>query len=246
MNSNAGTSGNAKMTSWIRVKLPVALLIVGLASYVVFLEVEANNESDEQINASAVWDPQASDLARINQACKTAQGEAYSQCFLEQMRNNGASAEAVTFAQTYALENRGVVAFLRDFHPVDAVDLGYAIFPANANSNDRWLLLNGTPPVIDVDDLKLLPQAEMMRDPVYGALHNRFPKITLFDGNRSASETPASEMLPDAGQRFVIDYPLKDQCRACPVVAQATFSFEFDATGRLVGVKFLRLTPKSP
>src|SRR5215469_8928053 len=98
------------MMSWIRIKLPVALLIVGLASYVVFLEVEANNESDEQINASAVWDPQASDLAQMNQACKAAQGDAYSRCFIDQMRNYGASEEAVTFTQTYAQQNRGVVA----------------------------------------------------------------------------------------------------------------------------------------
>ncbi len=71
------------MTSWIRIKLPVALLIVGLASYVVFLEVEASDESDEPISASAVWDPQATDLARITQVCMAAQGEAYSRCFIE-------------------------------------------------------------------------------------------------------------------------------------------------------------------
>ena len=231
------------MTSWIRIKLPVALLIVGLASYVVFLEVEANNESDEQISASAVWDPQASDLAQINQACKAAQGDAYSQCFIDQMRNYGASAEAVTFTQTYAQQNRGMVAFLKDFRPVDAVDVGYAFFPSGADFSERWLLLNGIPPVINVDDLALLPQAQMILDPAYGALHKRFPKITLFDGDRSVSETPASETLPDAGQRFVINYPLKDQCRACPVVGQASFSFEFDAAGRLLGVKFLRVAP---
>ncbi|HKF23156.1 MAG TPA: hypothetical protein VKE93_16395 [Candidatus Angelobacter sp.] len=231
------------MTSWIRVKLPVALLIVGLASYVVFLEVEANNESDEQISASSVWDPQASDLAQISQSCKTAQGEGYTQCFIDQMRNYGASAEAVAFTQTYAQQNRGMVAFLKDFRPVDAVDVGYASFPSGADFSERWLLLNGTPPVINVDDLALLPQAQMMRDPVYGALHKRFPKITLFDGDRSASDTPVSQTLPDASQRFVIDYPLKDQCRACPVVGQASFSFEFDAAGRLLGVKFVTVTP---
>lgn len=235
------------MTNWIRIKLPVALLIVGLASYVVFLEVEASDESDEQISASAVWDPQATDLARINETCKATHGEAYSRCFIEQMPNYGASPEAVTFTQTYARQNHGMVAFLKDFRAVDAVDVGYAFFPASADFgfNQRWLLLNGTPPVINVDDLSLLPQAEMMRDPVYGALRNRYPGIILFDSDRSSSDAPASEMLADAGQRFVIDYPLKDQCRSCVVVAQATFSFEFDAAGHLQWVKFVKVTPAS-
>ncbi len=151
----------------------------------------------------------------------------------------------MTFTQTYARQSRGTVAFFRNFGAGDGVDVGYAFFPAGAGFgfNQRWLLLNGTPPVINMDDLSLLPQAEMMRDPVYGALRKRYPKITLFDGDRSASDAPASEMLADAGQRFVIDYPLKDQCRACAVVGQASFSFEFDAAGHLLGVKFLRVMP---
>jgi hypothetical protein len=237
---------NVEAMNWIRIKLPVALLIVGLASYVVFLEVEASSVSDEQISASAAWDPQASDLAQIRQACQAAQGEAYSRCFVAQMPSFGASPEAVAFTQTYAEGNQGTVAFLKDFRAVDTVDVGYAVFPTNANSNQGWLLLNGTPGVIDVDDLKLLPQAEMMRDPVYVALRQRYPKVNLFGGDRSADAVPATETLPDASQRFVVDYPLKDQCRACGTVGQATFSFEFDAAGRLVKVRFVRVSPASP
>jgi hypothetical protein len=227
--------------SWIRIKLPVALLIVGLAFYVVFLEVEASSVSDEQVSASAVWSPRATDLAQINQVCGTEQGEAYTRCFVAQMPGYGASPDAVAFTQTYAETSNGLVAFLQDFRAVDAVDVGYAVLPANANSNQRWLLLNGTPSVIDVDDLKLLPQTEMTRDPVFVAIVQRYPKVTLFGGDRSSDAVPAGETLPDASQRFLIDYPLKDQCRACATVGQATFSFEFDATGRLVGVKFVKV-----
>jgi hypothetical protein len=228
--------------NWIRVKLPVALLIVGLASYVVFLEVEASSVSDEQVSASAVWSPQPTDLAQINQVCQTEQGKAYTRCFVAQMPGYGASPDAVSFTQTYAEASNGMVAFLQDFRAVDAVDVGYAVLPGNANSNQRWLLLNGTPSVIDVDDLKLLPQAEMTYDPVYAAILQRYPKVTLFGGDRSSDAAPASETLPDTSQRFLIDYPLKDKCRACSTVGQATFSFEFDPTGRLVGVKFVKVS----
>jgi hypothetical protein len=228
-----------------KVKLPAALLILALASYVVFLEVQASDESDEQINASAVWEPAETDLASINQACKTRQRQDYSQCFIDQMSNFGASPDAVAFTESYARQNNGVVAFLKDFRPVDAVDVGYAFFPTGADFSQRWLLLNGTPAVINVDDFTLLPQAEMMRDPVFAALRNRYPKIALFDGDRSFDTVPDSETLPDAGQRFVIDYPLKDQCHACAVVGQASFSFEFDPAGRLLGVKFVKVMPAS-
>src|SRR5262249_54526028 len=157
------------------------------------------------------------------------------------MRTFGASPEAVAFTQSYAEQNQGMVAFLKDFRAVDAVDVGYAFFPSGADFSQRWLLLNGTPEVIDVDDLHRLPQAEMMRDPVYAALLRRYPKVALFDGDRGSDPGPRSETLPDAGQRFVVDYPLKNQCRACAVVGQASFSFQFDATGRLVKVQFLRI-----
>jgi hypothetical protein len=232
--------------SWIRIKLPMALLIVGLASYVVFLEVEASSVSDEQISASAVWDPQPGDLAQISLTCKAAQGEAFSRCFVAQMPSLGASPEAVAFTQAFAETHQGAVAFLKDFRAVDTVDLGYAVFPTRANTNQGWLLLNGTPEVIDVDDLKLLPQAEMTGDPAYVTMLQHHPKLTLFAGDRSSDVVPVTETLSDASQRFVIDYPLTDQCRACPEVGQASFSFEFDAAGRLMKVRFVKVSPASP
>jgi hypothetical protein len=120
--------------------------------------------------------------------------------------------------------------------------VGYAFFPNGADFNQRWLLLNGAPAVIDVDDSKLLPEAEMMKDPVYAALYKQYPHITLFDGDRSFQAAPAAGSLPDGGQWFQIDYPLKDQCRACAELGSATYRFEFDPAGKLAGVKFLKVT----
>lgn len=229
--------------SWLRVKLPVALLILGFASYVVFLEVEASNQSDEQIGPSAVWNVSDSDVAQISQTCKTTQASNYSACFIAQMPNFGASAEAVSFTQTYATQNHGMVTFLKGFHAVDSVDVGYAFFPAAADFNQRWLLLNGIPAVINVDDFNLLPQAEMAGDPRYVALHKQFPQVALFDGDRPFNAVPEIESLPDGRQWFRIGYPLKNQCRACPVVGRARYGFEFDPAGRLMQVKFLEVSP---
>src|SRR5215471_8145614 len=120
------------------------------------------------------------------------------------MPNFGAPAEAVSFTETYAKQNHGVIAFLKGFHPVDSVDVGYAFFPAAADFNQRWLLLNGIPPVINVDDFNLLPRAEMAADPGYVALQKQFPQISLFDGDRPVDGVPEIESLPDGRQWFRI------------------------------------------
>jgi len=159
------------------------------------------------------------------------------------MANFGAPADAVAFTQAYAEQNHGVIAFLQGFRPVDSVDLGYAFFPAGADFNRRWLLLNGSPAFINVDDLSLLPRADMLKDSAYAVLRGRFPQIALFDGQRGLQAMPPTESLPDGGQWFVIDYPLRDQCRACAVLGYASFRFEFAPGGRLLGVKFLKVTP---
>jgi hypothetical protein len=230
------------MTDWMRIKLPAALLILSLASFVVFLEVEASNDSDEQTGPSAVWTPAENDLTRVRQVCNAASGLDFSSCFIAQMSALGAAPEAIAFTRTYAEQNHGVVAFLHGFRPVDLVDLGYALFPAGADFSQRWLLLNGSPAIIDVDGLSRLPQADLEKDPAFVALRQRYPKVTLFDGDRSFDSLPEMQTGSDGAQEFAIDYPLKDQCRACPVLGTARFSFEFDPAGRLAAVKFLKVT----
>ena len=230
------------MKSWTKAKLAAALVILALASFVVFVEVEASEDSDEQIGPAAVWTPAVNDLAQISQACKAARGADYSSCFITQMSALGAPPEAVTFTRTYAEQNHGMVAFLKGFRPVDFVDLGYASFPAAADFNQRWLLLNGSPAIIDVDDFSLLPQADMEKDPAFAALRKRYPKMVLFDGDRSSDSLPEMQTRADGAEEFAIDYPLKDQCRACATVGTVHFGFEFDPAGRLEAVKFLNVT----
>jgi hypothetical protein len=229
--------------NWSKLKLPsLAVLVLILASYVVFLEVQASEESDDQIGPSAVWNPSPSDWVQIQKACGQ-QAAGYSRCFIEQMGNLGAPPDAVSFTQAFADQNQGVIAVLQGFRPVDAVDFGYAFVPGGADFSQRWLLLNGTPEIVNVDDFSLLPQAEMQGDPTYASLKSQYPHLALFDGARPNGAMPEAESLPDGSQRFSIDYPLKDQCRACAKVGEATFTFTFDAAGRLAEVKFLKVTP---
>lgn len=231
--------------SGLKFKLCVALAVICMASYVAYLEVQASDESDEQIGAEAVWAASDQDLLQLKQICKNQAAQAYVGCFIAHMPDFGASEEAVAFTQDYAQQNRGTVAILRGFYPMEAVDLGYVYFPASKDMQQGWLLLNGFPAVINVDDLGRLPQSAMEKHPAWVALHNTYPALKLFpdDSQRSPDTTPHVEELTDGGQRFVVEYPLRNGCRSCALVGNAAFSFDFDPTGKLVLVRFVGITP---
>ena len=60
-----------------RKRLMAALAIVGVASLLTFLQVEANEETDDQISDEAVWNASNDDLRAIDQACKNASAAGY-------------------------------------------------------------------------------------------------------------------------------------------------------------------------
>jgi hypothetical protein len=227
------------MTSFLKFKLPVALLIVCTAAYVVFMEVQASDDTDEQVSESSMWKPSREELAQINHACN-ANAPGYAQCFIRQMSELGASDDAVSFTRQYAEQNNGVVAVLEDFRPVDSVDLGYAYFPAASEVKHGWLLLNGVPSIINVDNPDLLPESQMEKDPQYAALQQSHAqsRLLLETAERAPDAAPEMLTLKDSNQRFVIPYSIRDGCRACAVLGHAYFSFDFDPTGQLLGVKF--------
>jgi hypothetical protein len=69
-----------------------------------------------------------------------------------------------------------------------------------------WLLVNGNPHLIDVDELRLLSMESMRHDPGYASLAARYPELLLFPGERGGSRLPPAKSLPDRGKRFVIRY----------------------------------------
>ena len=75
-----------------------ALAVIGVASLITFLQVEANHETDDQIGEEAIWNAGPEDLSAISQACKTTDTARHRDCFIEQM-GEYASSEAVAFTQ---------------------------------------------------------------------------------------------------------------------------------------------------
>jgi hypothetical protein len=94
-----------------------------------------------------------------------------------------------------------------------------------------------------VDDLSILPKAEMEKNARFKALRNDHPELQLAVTNeqRQPGSSPKIEPLGEGGNRFVVPYSLKEDCTGCAAIADANFGFDFDAAGQFLAVKFLSI-----
>lgn len=230
-----------------RKKLVAALAIAGVASLLTFLQVEANEETDDQISEEAVWNAGNDDLRAIDQACKDTSAAGYSECFIDQM-GGYASSDAVAFTQLLASQKPQRLGYLTGMRESGMVDLGYVAYPGNAQPSQGWALLNGIPAVINLDDVTVLPKSAMVKDAQYAALLSRHPQMQLVVNNnlRKADSSPQIERLSGEKERFVVPYSLQEPCAGCSPVAQATFGFDFNDAGKFLGIKFLRIESVQP
>lgn len=233
--------------SLLKHRIAAAVAVVGVASLVTFLQVEANHETDDQIGEEAVWNAADDDLNAVSQACKNTQPAEYNQCFIEQM-GGYASSDAVAFTQFLATQKQPRIGYLAGIREAGLVDIGYVVYPGSAKSNRGWVLMNGIPALVNVDDLALLPKTVMEKDAQFGALRRNHPQLQLSvtDDQRRAESLPQIEPLAEGGERFVIPYSLQEACSGCAPVAHASFGFDFDGAGKFVGVNFLKIDAGQP
>jgi hypothetical protein len=228
-------------------RVATAIAVVAVASLVTFLQVEASHEIDDQIGAEAVWSAGADDLSEIEKTCASTQPTEYSHCFIEQM-GGYASSDAVAFSQLLASQKPSRMGYLDGMREAGLVDLGYVAYPGSAKSNHGWVLLNGIPALVNVDDIALLPRREMEKDPQFAALRKVHPRLELavLDSQRSVDSSPKIAQLGDGGERFIVPYSLQEPCDGCAPVAQATFGFDFDPAGKFLGIKFVSVITAQP
>ncbi|MCI0392477.1 MAG: hypothetical protein MOB07_27410 [Acidobacteria bacterium] len=124
------------------------------------------------------------------------------------------------------------------FREMGRVDLASANNPFRANNNDTLLLVNGAPQVIDLNDWDKLKNIDITRDPLYRSLVRKYPKLELW----ADAEFVTVKRTPTGGQQFTIKHVLLNGCHACEIGGHAYFSYDFDASGRFLGVRFLRLS----
>lgn len=197
-----------------------------------------------KVGPSTVWRIPSSFLANAHKACdNAAQPPSFAECFINQMSKAGAPPESVAFTRELMQQSKGDVGILTGFHAVGPVDLAWITYPLRANTNYGLLLVNGQPPIVNVEDLNLLDQQGMQQSPQFQDLKNQFPSVGVWPGDRSGQTWPNSQTGPNGGLQFTVGYPLINGCHACARAGFALFNWNFDPQGKFKGTSFLGMTP---
>ena len=184
---------------------------------------------DLQVGADAIWNPGAQVLDGIRRDCASAGGD----CLLARMTDS-ASPAAIAF--TKAIGGEG---WLRDFREVGRVDIACVEYPLRTASGEGWLLVNGAPSPVDVDNLQKLPKSEMADNRDWAQIVARNPRAALFPSDRVGRADPVAIVYTDGSEEFVIGYAVRDGCAGCPQLGMAFLGFEFNAKGKQGETEFL-------
>src|SRR6201993_3864223 len=197
-------------------------------------------DSTPRITAKSAWDPTPEQLSEIRRKCTEGNPAQHEACFLDAMKSAGASDEAMAFVKEFAANG---LAYVRAFRDTGRVDIAYIEYLFRANDLDGVLLVNGTPPIIDVDDHKFLSQEDLRKDDDYAALLQKNPKESVFPPDRYHTQLPMATSAPNGGQEFQVEYLLQDGCHACARLGALIVAFEFDSSARFTGVSALGVRP---
>ena len=186
----------------------------------------------------AVFVPGPAFVQAAMRKCTAFQPSRIGECFIAQMQGAGASSQALAFARLLD-ERTGQVGFARAFREAGPVDVAYVQYAFRANELNGVYLVNGSPPLVDVDDQSLLDRAGLESDLVYADIRKQYPDVAIFPGDRFHTDTPAVEALIGGGVRFTAAYRLNNICHACAQVGTARFAFDFDAAGKFLRTRLI-------
>jgi predicted secreted protein len=197
-------------------------------------------DSTSPITAKAVWNPASDVLSDIRRKCSEGDPAQHEACFLDAMKSAGASDEAMAFVKEFAANG---LAYVRAFRDTGRVDIAYIEYLFRANDLDGVLLVNGTPPVIDVDDYKFLSQEDLRKNDDYAALLQKYPNVNVFPADRYETEQPVTTSAGNGGQEFQVEYLLQDGCHACARIGTLIVAFDFDSSGHFTEVSAFGVRP---
>jgi len=200
-------------------------------------------DSFPKIDASAVWQVSPQLLANAHAACDKSSPHGYAECMIDQMAKAGAPTMAVRFTRELYKQSHGEFGVMTGFQNLSPVSFAWVMYPLRANTNYGLLLVNGRPPIVNVEDLKLLDRKTMEQSFQFQDLKNQFPQVDLWPGDRDGKIWPESQPGPNGGTQFVVGYPLINGCHACARAGLAIFTWNFDAQGKFLGTSFQGMTP---
>ncbi len=184
--------------------------------------------AEGRVTAAAVWRPPAGFFDRFHRDCDGRAGKAFADCFVAAMGRAGAAPAALAFARR--LDGAGYLESLEETGAPVAV--AHVVYPFRANQNDGWLLVNGSPALIDVDDRRYLSLDAMRAAPAYRDIERRIAEVTFWPGDRGGAAAPTIAM---SGQEIIVGYLLRNLCHACAIVGRVRFAFDFDHAGGSLG-----------
>jgi len=195
-----------------------------------------------KIGASAVWQVPPQFLATAHAACDKSSHPG-AECVIKQMAKAGAPTAAVSFTRELYKQSHGEFGIMTGFQDQSPISFAWITYPLRANTNYGLLLVNGQPPIVNVEDLSLLDKKTMEQSAQFQDLKHQFPKVDVWPGDRDGKIWPNSQAGPDGGIQFVVGYPLLNGCHACEREGFAIFTWNFDAQGKFLGTTFVGMTP---
>ncbi|MGA9686547.1 MAG: hypothetical protein WBQ81_07310 [Candidatus Sulfotelmatobacter sp.] len=196
-----------------------------------------------KITSSAVWQVSPQFMTAAHAACNMSSSSGEGECMIVQMAKAGAPADAVSFTRELYKQSHGEFGVMTGFQDEGPVAFAWITYPLRANTNYGFLLINGRPRIVNVEDLKLLDRKTMEQSTQFRDLKNQFPKVDVWPGDRDGKTWPNSQTGPNGGIQFVVGYPLRNGCHACEHAGFAIFTWNFDAQGKFLGTTFAGMTP---
>jgi hypothetical protein len=138
------------------------------------------NTAKTKIGASAVWQVTPQFIATAPTACEQSSHSAADECLIKQMAKAGAPADAIRFTRELYKQSHGDFGIMTGFQDEGPVAFGWITYPLRANTNYGLLLVNGQPPIVNVEDLKLLDTKTMKQSFQFQDLRNQFPKVDVW------------------------------------------------------------------
>ena len=184
-----------------------------------------------RVTLAAIWHPPAGFIEHFHGECDERAAKAFADCFVGAMGRAGATPAALAFARR--LDGEGYLESLDQTG--GAIAVAHVVYPFRANENDGWLVVNGSPALIDVDDSRYLALGAMRASLPYREIGRRIADVTFWPGERGA----AAPQIAMAGQRIVVGYVLRNVCHACAIVGRVRFAFDFDHAGRFLGTQLV-------
>jgi predicted secreted protein len=201
----------------------------------------ATNETKraKSVTVNVVFAGDTKFVDAVKASCDETHADKLQDCFAGEMKKAGASDAAVAFSREL-----GEPGFVRDFRAAGPVDIAYVLYPYRANENQSWLIVNGTPPVIDVDNSKLVTIAAraLKNNASFTALAKAHPDLSPWPSDRYSTEIPDVEMGANGGVHIIVNYRLREKCHSCAVLGHAWYSFEFDAKGIFAGARLIAIS----